>query len=69
MTRVVGNQDRDEFETDPVVAYRRGKSLDRLLAGTRPQVTRGVLRATHAVLNQLDDDRAAEAARRLNIPR
>ncbi len=69
MTRVVGNQDRDEFETDPVIAYRRGRSLDRLLADARLQVPRGVLRATHSVLNRLDDDRAVQAARRLNMPR
>ncbi len=69
MTRVVGNQDRDEFETDPVLAYRRGRALDRLLTNARTQAPRGVLRATHTVLNRLDDDRAVEAARRLNIPR
>ena len=61
--------DRSEFEQDPEKAWRRGRALDRMLASARASGTRGVIRATHAELNQLDDARALEIARRLNSPR
>ena len=68
MTRVVGNQDRNEFERDPLEAHRRGRRLDAMLRAPVSRTERGVIRATHRVLNELDDQRALEAARRLNRP-
>jgi hypothetical protein len=40
--------------------------VDRMLAGALPPRKRGVVRATHAGLNELDDLRQRDAARRLN---
>ena len=68
MTRIVGTQDRSEFILDPVVAWHRGRALDRMLAGVRPQRPRGVFRAAHHVFNLIDDSRDLEQARRLNGP-
>lgn len=66
MTRIVGNRDRSEFVLDPSAALRQGRAIDAMLAVARPPVERGVLRATHRVLNELDDLRQSAAARRLN---
>ena len=66
MTRIIGAQDRCEFILDPVEAWHRGRLLDRMLAHAHPPGPRGVLRATHAVLNRLDELRRLEVARRLN---
>lgn len=66
MTRVVGTRDRTEFVLDAVQAWRRGRDLDSMLASAGPEPVRGVLRATHAELNRIDDMRALAAARRLN---
>jgi hypothetical protein len=66
MTRVVGHPDRSEFVLDPSEALRRGRILDAMLAATRPPIARGVLRATHRKLNELDDLRQLAAARRLD---
>lgn len=66
MTRTVGTRDRTEIETDPQRAWHRGRELDRLLASTRLPYPRGVIRASHRVLNELDDQRALEMARRVN---
>ncbi len=68
MTRVVGCQDRDEFELDPLEAHRRGRKLDRMLRVYRPPQRPMVLRAIHSELNRLDEQRALEAARRVNTP-
>jgi hypothetical protein len=68
MTRVVGHQQRNEFIDDPAEALRRGRKLDRMLAGALPARTRGVIRATHKRLNELDDMRQQEIARRINAP-
>ena len=64
--RVVGNQDRSEFELDPVKAWHRGRQLDTLLAKALPKRPRGVWRAQHAEFNRLDDEWQLAIARRLN---
>jgi hypothetical protein len=66
MARTVGKQERNEFILDPAQALRRGRVLDRMLAGAVPAPGRGVLRARHCVFNELDDQRRLQAARRLN---
>ena len=66
MARIVGNRNRSEFTQDPTQALERGKILDRMLSSTSIPRPRGVVRATHRALNQLDDQRQLEAARRLN---
>ncbi len=66
MTRTVGYRDRSEFVLDPGDALRQGRAVDAMLAAARPKVGRGVLRATHRKLNELDDLRHLAAARRLN---
>lgn len=66
MTRIVGTQNRDEFIRDPVLAWRHGARLDRMLAQALPPVPRGVMRAPHAVFNAIDDQRQLEQARKLN---
>ena len=57
---------RTEFVLEPAEAWRRGRALGRLLSAAAPPYNRGVLRATHAELNRLDERRAVEVARRLN---
>lgn len=69
MTRTVGRRDRSELIPDPAEALRRGRVLDAMLASTRIPRPRGVLRATHRQMNQQDDARQLEAARRLNTAR
>lgn len=64
--KIVGTRDRPEFVLDPAEARRRGRELDRMLAAAAPPRPRGVLRASHAEMNRLDDLRALEIARRLN---
>lgn len=66
MTRIVGTQNRSEFILDPLQALQRGRVLDAMLSSACVRPKRGVTRATHRVLNQLDDRRQVEAARRLN---
>lgn len=66
MGRTVGTMNRTEFVLDPAEAWRRGRALDRLLSAAAPRLDRGVLRATHAELNRLDERRALDVARRLN---
>ena len=66
MGRIVGNMNRTEFVLDRAEAWRRGRALDRMLSAAAPRLDRGVLRATHAELNRLDERRALEVARRLN---
>ena len=66
MTRIVGHRDRTEFVLDPAAALRQGRAVDNMLAAAKPPVQRGVTRATHRKLNELDDVRQIEAARRLN---
>ncbi|HSW17132.1 MAG TPA: hypothetical protein VLJ86_07895 [Ramlibacter sp.] len=69
MTRVVGSRNRSDIELDPREAFRRGCMLDAMLQCARPVAPRGVIRATHAQLNALDDARALEMARRVNTVR
>lgn len=51
--RIVGNQNRSEFEPDPVKAYRRGLVLDAMMRGTLPPYPRGVTRGTHEYFNRI----------------
>ena len=66
MTRIVGNRNRSEFVLDPATALRHGRAADAMLAAAMPNVARGVLRANHRKLNELDDLRQLAAARRIN---
>jgi len=66
MTRIVGKHNRSEFILDPLQALQRGRVLDRMLSSVSARPPPGVMRAPHRVLNQLDDQRKLEAARRLN---
>jgi hypothetical protein len=66
MTRVVGTKDRSEIILDPVEAWHRGRRLDRMLTQASPPHARGVFRGTHAHFDQLDAERRAAAAQRLN---
>ncbi|HEX2828172.1 MAG TPA: hypothetical protein VHP37_17590 [Burkholderiales bacterium] len=66
MTRIIGAQDRFEFILEPCEAWHRGRLLDRMLAEAQSPRPRGVLRATHAVFNRLDELQKLESARRLN---
>jgi hypothetical protein len=68
--RVVGNQNRDEFELNPVEALKRGAKIDAQMALIRVPHPRGVWRGTHAFFNAMDDKRSAEMGRRVkNAPR
>jgi hypothetical protein len=68
--RIVGNQNRDEFELDPVAALKRGATIDAQMALMRVPHPRGVWRGTHAFFNAMDDKRAEEMARMTaNAPR
>lgn len=69
MARTVGNQDRSELILDPAEALRRGSVLDAMLARLQLPRPPGVTRATHREMNQADDLRQLEMARRLNGPR
>jgi hypothetical protein len=68
MIRTVGQLDRSEWILDPAEALRRGRVLDAMLAATRLPRPCGVTRATHHRMNQADDARQLQAARRLNPP-
>ena len=68
MTRTVGQQQRTEFILDPAQALRRCRALDAMLAQALPAIPKGVIRAPHRILNQLDDARQLAVARRLNAP-
>jgi hypothetical protein len=64
--RIVGQQNRSEFEPDPERAWRRGLALDAMLKGTLPPHPRGVFRGNHEFFNRMDDERARQVAARLN---
>lgn len=66
MVRVVGKQNRSEFILDPAQALARARVLDRMLARAAIPVERAVARLKHREMNQLDDRRQLQAARRLN---
>ena len=64
--RIVGHQDRNEFETDPAKAWHRGRQLDTLLSKALPERPQGVWRACHEEFNRVDDAWHLAIARRLN---
>jgi hypothetical protein len=65
--RVVGsNRGHSEFELDPARAFRRGRSLDRMLREALPAPERGVFRGTAERFARMDEARMREAARRIN---
>jgi hypothetical protein len=66
MTRIVGNQLRDEFELDPLKRWSRMRTMDRLLHGVNDPIPKGVYRARHSFFNAMDDDRALAQARKIN---
>lgn len=66
--RVIGpNRGYSEFELDPVKAWRRARALDAMLRSALPPVKRGVFRGTAAEFQALDEARALEIARRVNV--
>jgi hypothetical protein len=65
MTRIVGTQNRSEFERNPAEALRRGRALDAMLHSALPPHARGVVRGKHAVFNQIDDARSLSMAQRI----
>ena len=69
MARIVGTQDRTEFNLDPVQALRRGAVLVRMGAALLSRHASGVVRAPHKVFNALDDQRQLDVARLLNRPK
>lgn len=66
--RIVGHQQRDEFDLDPKVAWVRGRRLDAMLKQVTAPRERAVRRMTHQQMNQADDQRALDMARRINRP-
>ena len=66
--RIIGNQNRNEIELDPVIAYRRGRRLDLMLRAASPVRPTGVTRGTHAEFQRLDEARMIEMSRRVNDP-
>jgi hypothetical protein len=66
MTRIVGNQPRDEFELDPHKSWSRIREMDRLFHGVNDPIPKGVYRASHVFFNAMDDARALAQARKLN---
>lgn len=64
--RTVGTQDRSAIEPDAAQAYRRGRTLDRMLRAAAPPRPRGVTRGTHEYFNRVDAQRQVQIARRLN---
>jgi hypothetical protein len=64
--KLVGTQNRDEFELDPVKAWDRGRALDALLRSTSPPLPRGVWRMTHAQMNQASLERQVDQFKRIN---
>jgi hypothetical protein len=69
MTRTVGNLNRTEFILNPALAHRQGLKLDKLLSSADLPRLRGVTRGFHQVMNQMDDERALQIAKRLNTQR
>ena len=64
--RIVGQQDRTEWEPDPEKVWHGSVKRDAMLKGTLPPHPRGVFRASHAFSNRMDDDRARQIAARVN---
>ncbi len=68
MTKVVGQQQRDEFILDPREAWVRGQRLDAMLRRALPPASKFVRRMSHQQMNDMDDERALVMARRINSP-
>jgi hypothetical protein len=64
--RIVGTQNRNEIELDPVAAYRRGRKLDAMLRAARLPMAPGVMRGSHGYFQRMDEARMIETARRIN---
>jgi hypothetical protein len=64
--RIIGNQNRNEIELDPVIAYQRGRRLDLMLRAPNPVRPSGVTRGTHTYFQRLDEARMVDMARRVN---
>jgi hypothetical protein len=64
--KLVGTQNRDEFELDPVKAWQRGRALDALLRSNSTPFPRGVWRMTHAQMNKADLERQVDQFKRIN---
>ena len=64
--RVVGTQNRQEIELDPLEAYRRGRVRDSRLRAVVPERSHGVTRGTHEYFNRIDEERQVLIARKLN---
>ncbi len=64
--KMVGTQDRNEIELDPVEAYRRSRRLDMQLRGCVPQRPRGVTRATAKARASMDEAHMLLSARRVD---
>ncbi len=63
--RVVGSKNRDEFAASPEEALRRGAVIDSQMRLMKLPHQRGVWRGTHSFFNAMDDERAAELAKRV----
>ena len=65
MMRSVGDKNRSPFVLDPQEAWRLGRRADAQLLAIRDVRSRGVIRAPHRTLNELDDQRQLHCARRV----
>ena len=65
MARVVGNLNRSPYIVDPAAALEAGRRVDSLLSSSNMPHPRGVFRAKHEVLNEMDDRRQLRAALRV----
>ncbi len=66
--RIIGKQNRNKIELDPVIAYRRRRRLDLMLRAVNPARPSSVTCGTHAEFQRLDELRMIEVARRVNDP-
>ncbi len=64
--KIVGSLNRSEIETNPLVAWQRGRAMDAMLRGSLPPCPRGVWRLTHAQMNVMDFERQLAQATRVN---
>jgi len=65
MVRVVGKLDRSPYVLDPLEALRMGRRVDAQLSSASVPRVRGVVRARHEVLNEMDARRQLKAALRV----
>lgn len=59
-------RDQNEFELDPVQAFRRGRALDAMLRGAVAPPPRGAFCGSFERFAREDERRWREAARRIN---